>query len=268
MQVLDHRYQLLDIAGEGGASVVHRALDLTTGELRAVKLLDVARDASASVARFQREARALLSLQHDHILPLYGLHLGERPYLVMELCSGETFRTVLERDGPLPAVDITAIGIALLDALHHAHNRGVIHRDIKPGNILIDPAGRPVLADFGIAVLARDRSRDTLEGLSLGTFAFMAPEQRMDARSVDPRADLYAMGATLYELATGLPATDLFMAGEGSGRWAGLPPALAAVLRRATRYTPGERYRTALEMREALKRSLDHRPYEQARQPA
>lgn len=248
MRVLDHRYQLLNIAGQGGASVVYRALDLETGELLAVKVLDVDRDASANVHRLQREARALLALQHPHILPLFGLHLSEPSYLVMELCSGETLRTQLETTGPLPLPRVVQIGIQMLNALAHAHVRGVIHRDVKPGNILISPRGHPVLSDFGIAVLARDRSRVTLEGLSMGTMAFMAPEQRLDARSVDGRADLYALGATLYELATGRTAADLFMAQEDSSRWDGLPHAFARVLREACRYRAEDRYASARDM--------------------
>jgi serine/threonine-protein kinase len=144
------------------------------------------------------------------------------------------------------------VGTALLSALVHAHGRGVIHRDVKPGNVLIGPHGEPLLCDFGIAVLEADRSRNTLEGLSLGTLAFMAPEQRMDARSVDERADVYAMGATLYELATGRTAADLFMAPADSPRFNGLPPRFIQVIRQATRYRPDERFEGAADMLAAL----------------
>lgn len=251
-KILDHRYRLLGTIGEGGASTVYRAVDLESGELRAVKVLDQARDASASLPRLQREARVLLSLRHPNILSLHGFHLGETPYLVMELCNGTTLRTVLERKGPVGLHDALCIGSAMLAALQHAHANGVIHRDVKPGNILLGPDGAPLLADFGIAVLAEDLSRTTLEGLPLGTFAFMAPEQRLCARSVDARADLYALGATLYELATGRSAHDLFMAQPASERWEGLPLAIVEVLRKACAYRPEDRYPTAAAMRVAL----------------
>ncbi|MCB9673029.1 MAG: serine/threonine protein kinase [Alphaproteobacteria bacterium] len=249
---LDHRYRLLGVIGEGGASVVYRALDLQSGELRAVKVLDPSRDRNATGLRFVREARALLSLQHPHILPLFDVRLGEQPYLVMELCGGDTLRKRLQRAGPLPLSEVLAIGACMLDALHFAHSRGVVHRDVKPDNILVRSDGSYVLADFGIAVLAADRSRETAEGLAIGTFAFMAPEQRLDASSVDARADLYALGATLYELATARPAADLFMAQPGSSRWDGLPAAFVDLLVRACRYKPEDRFASARDMAVAL----------------
>ncbi len=250
--ILDHRYRLLGIVGEGGASIVHRAIDLESGELRAVKILERSDDRCAIVPRFRREARALLDLRHPHILPLHGVRFGEPPYLVTELCGGDSLRHRLRRSGPLPLHEVVAVGISTLDALHFAHRRGVVHRDVKPGNLLVRSDGSTVLADFGIALLRAERTQGT-EGLAMGTIAFMAPEQRLDASTVDVRADIYAMGATLYELATGRTSADLFMAGEGSPRWEGLPLPFVRILRRACHYDPARRYSTARDMGRELR---------------
>lgn len=249
-QTLDHRYRLLEVVGEGGASTVFSAMDLQTGELRAVKRLDPARDSHASPRRFAREARALLHLQHPNILPLYDVVLGENPYLVTELCTGETLRHRLERHGPLQLHQVYAVGVSILGALQAAHDAGIVHRDVKPGNLLIRDDGTPVLADFGIAILAS--ARRITEGHVVGTFAFMAPEQRMGSADVDGRADLYSLGATLYTLATGLDPSDLFVADETHIRWRGLPSRFVSVLRQATAYRPENRYADARSMQTDL----------------
>ena len=204
------RYELGDELGAGGMASVYRARD---GELRrevAVKVLfpHLARKPEIT-RRFQREARAAAVLEHPNILRVYdvGAQAGAPPFIVMELVRGASLREVGEARGPLLAELVAAIGALLCDALAVAHAAGVIHRDVKPGNVMLADDGRLLLADFGVAHLEDDDSLVTRSGALLGTPSFMAPEQAL-GNPVDGRSDLYSVGATLYQLATGvLPYT-------------------------------------------------------------
>src|SRR5262245_51576837 len=159
------------------------------------------------VARFQREARAAAALDHPHILRVFdvgggGEGGGDPPYIVLELVRGPSLAEIVER-GALVAELAASCGVALAAALAHAHKAGVIHRDIKPGNLLVAEGGRLVLADFGVARVAEDDSSlVTRTGALLGTPAFMSPEQATGG-DLDARSDLYSVGATLYQLASG-----------------------------------------------------------------
>ncbi len=224
------------------------------------------------VARFQREARAAAKLSHPNILRVYDVGGGSAegdgglatpPYLVMELVRGGSLREVIDRHGALPAELVACIGVSLCAALATAHAQGIVHRDIKPANIMVAEAGRIAITDFGVARVAEeDASLITRTGALLGTPAFMSPEQASGER-IDARADLYSLGATLYQLATGsLPysgGTHQVMAALAQGRpisplrrQPAMGMELAAVIERLMAPEPADRYASATEAAEAL----------------
>jgi serine/threonine protein kinase len=207
-------YEILSRIGLGGMGEVYKARDTRLNRLVAIKLLhSEVEDRADRRARFELEARAVSSLSHPNICPLFDL--GEqdgRAFLVMEYLEGETLDDRLVH-GALPAADVVRYGAALADALHHAHTRRVIHRDVKPSNVMLTATG-PKLLDFGLArshqleasphsvTASLDDRKLTAEGTLIGTFQYMAPEQ-LEGKAVDPRTDVFALGTVLYEMATG-----------------------------------------------------------------
>jgi serine/threonine-protein kinase len=200
------RYELGEELGEGGMATVYRARDRELRRDVAVKVLfpHLARRPDI-VRRFHREARAAAGLEHPNILRIYDVGGGEAddpPYIVMELIRGRTLLQEIEQRGAMLAEVAAGIGALLGDALSAAHAAGVIHRDVKPANVLIAPGGRLLLADFGVARLETEDSIVTRTGALLGTPAYMSPEQA-SGDTATARSDLYSLGATLYQLATG-----------------------------------------------------------------
>jgi hypothetical protein len=206
------RYKIAEELGAGGMATVFRARDRELRRDVAVKVLFPHLCKNREVmARFQREARAAASLDHKHILRVFDVGGGspsesgdetDPPYIVLELVRGPSLDRVTT-DGPLLAEIVASFGVVLCGALAHAHRAGVVHRDVKPGNVLVAEAGRLVLGDFGVARVADDDSSVvTRTGALLGTPAFMSPEQATGGE-LDERSDLYSLGATLYQLATG-----------------------------------------------------------------
>jgi serine/threonine-protein kinase len=209
------RYEITDELGEGGMANVYLARDTKLRRDVAIKVLFPHLSKKREVvARFHREARAAAALEHRHILRVYdvgggdgALEDGERdpPYIVMELVRGESLREVVTNHGPMLAEVVACIGAAVCSALGEAHRAGIIHRDVKPANVMIADGGRVALTDFGVARIEdEDSSLVTRTGALLGTPAFMSPEQAMGTE-LDVRSDLYSLGATLYQLATGSP---------------------------------------------------------------
>ena len=200
------RYVVGDELGAGGMATVFRARDRELRRDVAIKVLFPHLAKKADVTRrFQREARAAAGLEHANILRVYDVGGGAGevpPFIVMELVRGATLRELAESRVELPAELIACIGALICDALAVAHAAGVVHRDVKPGNVMFADDGRLLLADFGVAHLDDDDSLVTRTGALLGTPSFMAPEQALGT-GVDARSDLYAVGATLYQLATG-----------------------------------------------------------------
>ncbi|MCO4743690.1 MAG: serine/threonine protein kinase [Proteobacteria bacterium] len=241
------RYALLDLIGEGASAAVYRAKDTSLDLPRAVKVLRPTETRGDDQRRRLRaEARALSELSHPNILRMFDFGAeGTYDYVVMQLAEGGSLSEVIKTQGPMEASLAVDYTLQVLGALAHAHSRGIVHRDVKPQNILLDGEGKALLADFGIALVVDDDTRSTRTGVAMGTMAFMAPEQRLDARSVGPSADLYAVATTLYNLLTDDNPVDLFAAAEDSPRWRGIDPRIVAVIQHAVRYDPATRYQDA-----------------------
>ena len=206
---LSSRYELGDRLGSGGMSNVYRATDRTLERTVAVKILaEHLSDDERFVARFRREALAVAKLIHPNIVQVYDTGIDEsRHYIVMEYVDGRSGAQILQRQGPLDAETAAEIGIQACAGLDYAHRRGIIHRDVKPGNLMI--VGGPVgggpmtvkLTDFGIA-RALEQTRITQVGSVVGTAAYLAPEQ-VRGEEATPATDVYALGVVLYQFLTG-----------------------------------------------------------------
>ena len=201
-QILRERYQIQHLIGRGGMADVYLALDLRRQVVVALKLLreDLAEDPDF-VRRFQREAEALARLDHPNVVRFYSFERqGNAAFIVMDYVPGTTLRgRLMEAQGPLPLEEVTAIIKQVGAALHYAHSEGYIHRDIKPGNIMLREDGSALLSDFGIAKAAETA---TMTLGPLGTPAYMSPEQIL-GREVSPQTDIYCFGVVLYEILTG-----------------------------------------------------------------
>ncbi len=254
------RYRLVEVLGVGGMATVYRGYDADLDVYRAIKVLAPELAAHTKVReRFQREARTMAKLAHPHIVMVLDVGKdGDRVYMVMEEVRGGSLRDRLDALGPLAPRLASGVMQQVLQALAVAHERGIVHRDIKPGNILLTEHGDAKVTDFGIAQLKGKDIQLTRAGSMMGTLAFMAPEQRSDASTVDARADLYALGATLYTLVTGKESFDLFAAELEAKLFMDFPPGLFEVTRKSSRYEPEDRYQSAAEMLEALRGAHEH----------
>jgi serine/threonine protein kinase len=204
-RVLVGRYALGAMLGAGGMAQVYRARDRVLRRTVAVKVLSPPYDQDPElVARFGREARAAAALSHPNIVAIYDSGAdGDLHYLVMEHMEGETLAALLRREGPLAPGRAALVAHQVCQALAAAHARGLVHRDVKPGNLLLSSAGLVKVTDFGIAK-AMATPTLTGDGTLLGTAAYLSPEQAQ-GRPVDARSDLYALGCMLHELLTGTP---------------------------------------------------------------
>jgi serine/threonine-protein kinase len=250
--VLQDRFAIGDWIASGTFAAVYRAFDWKTSEPCAVKILDAAALPEA-VARFRTEAETLSRLRHPNIVTVraYGEHAG-RAYMVLDYVEGGTILSRLESQGFMNPDDVCLYAIQTLAALAAAHAAGVVHRDVKPGNVLLDRQGNGRLCDFGIARIQTANTNMTQMGVSLGTLLYMAPEQRTDAHSVDLTVDLYGVGTLIYRLITNSNPSDLCFAGLESPRWQLLPAAVRPIVFRATRAQPADRYPDARSMAQDL----------------
>jgi serine/threonine protein kinase/tetratricopeptide (TPR) repeat protein len=255
-------YELIEEIGAGAMATVYRAYQPSMDRYVAVKAIDAShvRDDEA-IARFQCEARLIARLEHLHILPVYdfdGTH--DPPYIVMRYLEGGTVRDVLAQ-GPLPLDEVTYLIQQVGSALHYAHRQGIVHRDVKPANVLIDTEGNAFVSDFGIARILDESARRgeslTMTGSSVGTPAYMAPEQIQGHSQVNERADIYALGAFLFEMVTGeLPFQGPSLiqllyqhlndpVPDPRILRPELPPTLGSVIQQAMAKEPQDRYGTA-----------------------
>jgi dipeptidyl aminopeptidase/acylaminoacyl peptidase len=207
------RYDVLDLLGVGGMGTVFRARDASLGREVALKALAEAfRGDSASLRRFEREARVLATLNHPNIATIYGFErLDGSPFLVLERVEGDTLAQRLSR-GPMPLAEALAVAVQIVAGLEEAHAQGVIHRDLKPSNVMLARGGRVKLVDFGLAktvdpgATAQEAAEPiTKVGIVLGTARYMSPEQLL-GEEVDARTDVWAFGCVLYEMLTARPA--------------------------------------------------------------
>ena len=248
------RYLLIQAVGFGGMATVFQAWDRRLRVWRAIKLLKPSYSKKKKVIeRFLAEARMMANLEHDHIVRVYDVARDEpSAYLVMELVRGGSLVEWMERYGAMPPKLVLRVAFQLCGALEAAHARGVIHRDIKPHNILLDEAGRCRVTDFGIAragEIDRERTRD---GAVMGTWGYMSPEQRNNAKQVDVRSDIYSVGATMVALATNAAPNDLFAADQDHELLNNIPELLRPMIQKATAYHPDQRYQTAAAFRAAI----------------
>ncbi len=267
-ELLGERYEILGLLGKGGFASVYQVKNRNLERLEALKVLDESRSAeSDATKRFVQEARTVASLEHPGIIGIHDFgNAGGFLWFTMQLVDGPSLALRLERHGRFHEEETARIGAAVLDALDYAHSRGVVHRDIKPGNILLDAAGRPVLTDFGIAKAAESLAR-TRTGFVLGSPGYLSPEQ-LRGESLDGRSDLYSLGITLYELLTNsVPfeseeavASVIRRLSEQaeplSRRLPGIDPELERIVMRALATDREARYPSAREMQADLEAFL------------
>ncbi len=268
---LEGRYRVEQELGAGGMAIVYLAHDIRNNRKVALKVLRPELAAVLGVDRFTREIDVTANLQHAHILPLF--ESGEADgfvYYVMPFVEGESLREKLAREGPLPIDDVVRLLGQVADALHYAHSRGVLHRDIKPDNIMI--AGRQAtVMDFGVSravTEATEESALTTAGMAIGTPAYMAPEQAAADPNIDHRADIYALGIMGYELLTGatpfegraphqvLAAHMTEDPGPVSGKRADTPEVLGDVIMRSLAKDPNARWSSAEDVVDQLESSV------------
>lgn len=276
------RFKLMELLGMGGMGRVYLAEQISMERLVAIKLINIdkgKKQHEQALARFKREAKAVAALHHPNIIQAFDFSdENGLPYIVMEYVEGIDTARIVHKFGPIHWQQAAEYGRQAAEGLQHAHKAGLVHRDIKPGNLLVDSSGHVKILDLGL-VSAFDQKKDdslTVDQDQLGTVDYIAPEQAIDSKSVDARADIYSLGATLYSIMTGRilypdkttaqklllhqttdpePMTNLVK---------GIPAELAAVISRMLAKKPEQRFQSAKEVADALKPFAEPKspPYE------
>jgi serine/threonine protein kinase len=284
------QFEVIGPLGSGGMATVFKAKDLSLGREVALKILPPALAVEPdAVARFKFEARAAAKLNHDHVARVFsfgedrGLH-----YIAFEYVEGHTLRELIDRHGPIPPADAVRYMLDTAVGLQHAAEKGVVHRDVKPSNIIITPAGRAKLIDMGLARSVDPHSINgqvTQSGMTLGTFDYISPEQAIDPRRADVRSDIYSLGCTFYHALTGrTPVPDGNAARKLTAHQTeaptdprlinpAIPDELALVLDRMMAKLPAHRQQTAADLiadlsRAAVAMGMTNVPGETAAHPA
>jgi tRNA A-37 threonylcarbamoyl transferase component Bud32 len=263
-------YELLEELGRGAMGVVFKARQKNLGRIVALKMVLTGQPRIASLDRFKQEARSAAALDHPGIVPLFdfGEYQGQ-PYYTMAFIDGETLAGLLHNQGPLPPRQAAQILARLADAVDYAHQRGILHRDLKPDNILVDRQGHPRIADFGLARRIEDGPNLTSAGSLVGTPLYMSPEQARGLTELTPAVDIYSLGAVLFAMLTGRspfsgesacevllkvtqePAQPLRQINPE------LPEALERIVLRCLEKDPARRYSSAADLAADLRAWLD-----------
>ena len=259
-QIFDRRYRIVRIIGVGGMAVVFEAVDTVMKRTVAVKMLkeEIAGDAQA-VKRFINASRAVSMLSHPNIVSIYDVSVrDDLKYIVMERVDGITLKNYMNSRGPLPPKEIMNYTAQILRALDHAHSKGIIHRDIKPQNIMLLKNGKIKVADFGIAKLPNAETV-TMTDKAIGTVYYISPEQA-SGKKIDPRSDIYSLGVVMYEMATGKlpfvadsPVSVALMQVNNQPRpprgiLPSVPPGVEAMILTAMEKDPDKRFQSASVM--------------------
>ena len=270
-KILANRYRLTEQIGIGGMAIVYRAVDLRTGHNVAVKVLRPEyNEDSEFISRFQREAEAASKMTHHNIVNLLDVGMdGENRYLVMEYVQGKTLKTVIQERGKLSPALAGQITIRILSALEHAHRNGIVHRDIKPQNILVHADGHIKVADFGIARIANSSTLTKGDNV-MGSVHYFSPEQAK-GEGANATSDIYSTGVVLYEMLTGrvpydgdnpvavamqhLHATPVPIQNLAPD----VSPALVRVCMKAMEKNPANRYQSARDMAADIRAALENR---------
>lgn len=267
--IVEERYKIKSVLGEGGMAFVYQAEDLISKKDVALKIIkEETMKNPVNLTRFEREARAAASLNHQNIVRVInlGTHLG-RPYMVTEMIKGQTLREVLNVRGKFSFMEACDIMYQLCSAILHAHEHGVIHRDIKPQNVFIMADGTIKLGDFGIATFQHD-SRITRSEVVVGSVHYLAPEISKGESQASPQSDIYALGITFFELITGRVPFD-----DESAVTVALkhikekfpsvrkynpktPLIIEKIIDKACKKDPSDRYQSAFDMRVDIERIL------------
>ena len=279
------RYQVKGVLGKGAMGLVYDGHDAQLDRRVAIKTI-LTRNLDEATAknyemRFRREVRAVARLNHPNIVQVYDFGTeGELAYIVMEYIQGRELKDILDAKEGLELGKIFHLMGELLDALHFAHEAGVIHRDVKPANVMIDAKGHAKLADFGVARVTEtegDQGEATRAGAMVGTPSYMSPEQ-IQGQTIDRRTDIFSAGILFYQLLTGQKPFE----GTGMGlamkivqndpvpptKLVQIPPVIDSVVARALAKEPDKRYQTARAFAEDLKLILEGKPPKEASVPA
>lgn len=274
-KILDGRFEIEEVIGSGGAGVVYKAKQLRVNRHVAIKTINMEIDATDVIReRFMNEINSLCALSHPNVVTVYDCILGEdhHPYIVMDYLKGLSLDALLRRDGPLSLEQFARISLQVLSALDHAHKKGIIHRDMKPGNIMLmdDDTDIVKVVDFGLAKLTQSNRSLTKSGELWGSPPYMAPEQA-NGDPIDTRTDIYGLGAVFYEMLTGkdpfYESTTVyeiiqahiekppppFMHANPDRL---IPPAVQSVIFKSLNKKSDERYQTIAEMQAALVEAL------------
>jgi serine/threonine-protein kinase len=258
---LDGRYEVSELIGVGGMADVYKAIDMVDNKTVAVKILKPEfSDNEEFIRRFRNESKAIAVLSHPNIVKIFDVGFTDKlQFIVMEYIDGITLKEFIEQQGVLKWKDTIHFVIQVLRALQHAHDRGIVHRDIKPQNIMLFPDGTIKVMDFGIARFAREDLKSTISDKAIGSVHYISPEQA-SGNVTDERSDIYSVGIMMYEMLTGVkpfdadnPLTVVLMHMQKGAKPPRLindsiPEGLEEIVMRAMQADPGKRYQSASEM--------------------